>query len=63
LSRYSIDPAACDGTGRLLPNLGIAGNVFAAWLRQLLCDGVFERVHYRTDPDRDEGEHRHECEA
>jgi DNA-binding HxlR family transcriptional regulator len=32
-------------------NLGIARNVLADRLRQLVANGLFERVRYRTDPD------------
>ena len=32
-------------------DLGIARNVLADRLRQLVADGMFERVRYRTDPD------------
>ena len=32
-------------------NLGIARNVLAERLKQLVADGMFERVRYRTDPD------------
>ena len=32
-------------------NLGIARNVLADRLRQLVANGMFERVRYRTDPD------------
>jgi DNA-binding HxlR family transcriptional regulator len=32
-------------------NLGIARNVLADRLRQLVAHGMFERVRYRTDPD------------
>jgi DNA-binding HxlR family transcriptional regulator len=37
--------------GQLQRNLGIARNVLADRLRQLVADGMFERVRYRTDPD------------
>jgi DNA-binding HxlR family transcriptional regulator len=37
--------------GQLQRNLGIARNVLAERLRQLVADGMFERVRYRTDPD------------
>jgi DNA-binding HxlR family transcriptional regulator len=32
-------------------NLGIARNVLAERLRQLVAAGMFDRVRYRTDPD------------
>jgi hypothetical protein len=32
-------------------NLGIARNVLADRLKQLVADGMFEKVRYRTDPD------------
>src|ERR671937_1066698 len=37
--------------GQMQRNLGIARNVLADRLRQLVSDGMFERVRYRTDPD------------
>jgi DNA-binding HxlR family transcriptional regulator len=37
--------------GELQRNLGIARNVLADRLRQLVSDGMFDRVRYRTDPD------------
>jgi DNA-binding HxlR family transcriptional regulator len=37
--------------GQLQRNLGIARNVLADRLRQLVADGMFERIRYRTDPD------------
>src|SRR5436190_10735963 len=37
--------------GELQRNLGIARNVLADRLKQLVADGMFERVRYRTDPD------------
>jgi DNA-binding HxlR family transcriptional regulator len=37
--------------GHMQRNLGIARNVLADRLRQLVADGMFERVRYRTDPD------------
>jgi DNA-binding HxlR family transcriptional regulator len=37
--------------GQMQRNLGIARNVLADRLRQLVDDGMFERVRYRTDPD------------
>src|ERR1700710_493323 len=37
--------------GQMQRNLGIARNVLADRLRQLVADGMFERVRYRTDPD------------
>jgi DNA-binding HxlR family transcriptional regulator len=37
--------------GELQRNLGIARNVLADRLRQLVEHGMFERVRYRTDPD------------
>jgi DNA-binding HxlR family transcriptional regulator len=37
--------------GQMQRNLGIARNVLAARLRQLVADGMFEKVRYRTDPD------------
>jgi DNA-binding HxlR family transcriptional regulator len=37
--------------GQLQRNLGIARNVLADRLRQLVGDGMLERVRYRTDPD------------
>jgi DNA-binding HxlR family transcriptional regulator len=37
--------------GQMQRNLGIARNVLADRLRQLVEDGMFERVRYRTDPD------------
>jgi DNA-binding HxlR family transcriptional regulator len=37
--------------GELQRNLGIARNVLADRLRQLVAHGMFERVRYRTDPD------------
>jgi DNA-binding HxlR family transcriptional regulator len=37
--------------GQMQRNLGIARNVLAERLRQLVRDGMFERVRYRTDPD------------
>jgi DNA-binding HxlR family transcriptional regulator len=37
--------------GQLQRNLGIARNVLAERLRQLVSDGMLERVRYRTNPD------------
>jgi DNA-binding HxlR family transcriptional regulator len=37
--------------GQMQRNLGIARNVLADRLKQLVADGMFERVRYRTDPD------------
>jgi DNA-binding HxlR family transcriptional regulator len=37
--------------GEMQRNLGIARNVLADRLRQLVADEMFERVRYRTDPD------------
>jgi DNA-binding HxlR family transcriptional regulator len=37
--------------GQMARNLGIARNVLADRLRQLVADGMLERVRYRTDPD------------
>ena len=37
--------------GEMQRNLGIARNVLAGRLRQLVADGMFDRVRYRTDPD------------
>jgi DNA-binding HxlR family transcriptional regulator len=37
--------------GELQRNLGIARNVLADRLKQLVADAMFERVRYRTDPD------------
>jgi DNA-binding HxlR family transcriptional regulator len=37
--------------GQMQRNLGIARNVLADRLRQLVADGMLERVRYRTDPD------------
>ena len=37
--------------GQMQRDLGIARNVLADRLRQLVADGMFERVRYRTDPD------------
>jgi DNA-binding HxlR family transcriptional regulator len=37
--------------GQLQRNLGIARNVLADRLRQLVADGMLDRVRYRTDPD------------
>jgi DNA-binding HxlR family transcriptional regulator len=37
--------------GQMQRNLGIARNVLADRLKQLVADGLFERVRYRTDPD------------
>jgi DNA-binding HxlR family transcriptional regulator len=37
--------------GEMQRNLGIARNVLADRLKQLVADGMFERVRYRTDPD------------
>jgi DNA-binding HxlR family transcriptional regulator len=37
--------------GQMARNLGIARNVLAGRLRQLVADGMLERVRYRTDPD------------
>lgn len=37
--------------GQMQRNLGIARNVLADRLRQLVSDGMLERVRYRTDPD------------
>ena len=37
--------------GQMQRNLGIARNVLAHRLRQLVSDGMLERVRYRTEPD------------
>jgi DNA-binding HxlR family transcriptional regulator len=37
--------------GQLQRNLGIARNVLADRLHQLVANGMFEKVRYRTDPD------------
>jgi DNA-binding HxlR family transcriptional regulator len=37
--------------GQMQRNLGIARNVLAERLRQLVAAGMFDRVRYRTDPD------------
>jgi DNA-binding HxlR family transcriptional regulator len=37
--------------GQMQRNLGIARNVLADRLRQLVADGMLDRVRYRTDPD------------
>ncbi|HEY6760006.1 MAG TPA: helix-turn-helix domain-containing protein [Baekduia sp.] len=37
--------------GQMQRNLGIARNVLADRLRQLVADGMFDKVRYRTDPD------------
>jgi DNA-binding HxlR family transcriptional regulator len=37
--------------GQMQRNLGIARNVLAERLRQLVSAGMLERVRYRTDPD------------
>lgn len=37
--------------GQLQRNLGIARNVLADRLSQLVANGMFEKVRYRTDPD------------
>jgi DNA-binding HxlR family transcriptional regulator len=37
--------------GEMQRNLGIARNVLADRLRQLVAKGMFDRVRYRTDPD------------
>ena len=37
--------------GQMQRDLGIARNVLADRLRQLVANGMFERVRYRTDPD------------
>lgn len=37
--------------GQMQRNLGIARNVLADRLKQLVSDGMFDRVRYRTDPD------------
>lgn len=37
--------------GQMQRNLGIARNVLADRLRNLVANGLFERVRYRTDPD------------
>lgn len=37
--------------GQMQRNLGIARNVLADRLRQLVRDGMLQRVRYRTDPD------------
>jgi DNA-binding HxlR family transcriptional regulator len=37
--------------GELQRNLGIARNVLADRLKQLVGDGMFDRVRYRTEPD------------
>jgi DNA-binding HxlR family transcriptional regulator len=37
--------------GQMARNLGIARNVLADRLRQLVARGMLERVRYRTDPD------------
>jgi DNA-binding HxlR family transcriptional regulator len=37
--------------GEMIRNLGIARNVLAARLKDLVADGLLERRRYRTDPD------------
>ena len=37
--------------GQMQRNLRIARNVLSDRLKQLVADGMFERVRYRTDPD------------
>jgi DNA-binding HxlR family transcriptional regulator len=37
--------------GQIQRNLGIARNVLADRLKQLVANGMLERVRYRTDPD------------
>lgn len=37
--------------GELVRNLGIARNILASKLKELVADGVLERRRYRTDPD------------
>jgi DNA-binding HxlR family transcriptional regulator len=37
--------------GEMARNLGIARNVLAAKLKDLVADGLLERRRYRTDPD------------
>ena len=37
--------------GEMIRNLGIARNVLASRLKDLVADGVLERRRYRTDPD------------
>jgi DNA-binding HxlR family transcriptional regulator len=37
--------------GQMQRNLGIARNVLADRLKQLVADGMFDKVRYRTDPD------------
>jgi len=37
--------------GQMQRNLGIARNVLADRLSQLVANGMFEKVRYRTDPD------------
>ena len=37
--------------GQMQRNLGIARNVLADRLRNLVANGLFERVRYRTDPE------------
>jgi DNA-binding HxlR family transcriptional regulator len=37
--------------GEMVRNLGIARNVLAARLKDLVADGLLERRPYRTDPD------------
>jgi DNA-binding HxlR family transcriptional regulator len=37
--------------GQMQRNLGIARNVLADRLKELVADGMFEKVRYRTDPD------------
>ena len=37
--------------GEMVRNLGIARNVLAAKLKDLVADGLLERRRYRTDPD------------
>ncbi len=37
--------------GEMVRNLGIARNVLAARLKDLVADGLLERRRYRTDPD------------
>jgi DNA-binding HxlR family transcriptional regulator len=37
--------------GQMQRNLGIARNVLADRLKQLVADGMFEKVRYRTQPD------------
>ncbi|MBA2522281.1 MAG: helix-turn-helix transcriptional regulator [Solirubrobacterales bacterium] len=37
--------------GEMVRNLGIARNVLASRLKDLVADGILERRRYRTDPD------------